>query len=178
MQAHLGTYVLDRGAVAFERHLIFRRQRRSFKTRAMLAALMLTSMVDMFSMLVCFMLQTFSSNPEVLVTKGIELPSSATPSVVKDAPLVSITEYKGVYVDQRRVGGLEEVMKNPGLLTRPLVRLRRSWARSRPGEPFPGEVNLQAHRDLDSSSIARVMGILTSQHYGSIQLAVVSGGAG
>ena len=174
----LGSYILDKGAVTFERHLLFRSQRKTFKMRVLLASLMLTSMVDMFSMLVCFMLQTFSSNPEVLVTKGIELPPSITSSIVKEAPLVSISAERRVYLDQKVVGTVAEVLKTPSLLTRPLRRLKQAWAKSHGGNAFPGEANLQAHRALSSAIISRIMGILTSQHYGSIQLAVTSGGHG
>ena len=173
----LGSYTLDKGAVTFERHLLFRIQRKAFKMRILLASLMLTSMVDMFSMLVCFMLQTFSSNPEVLVTKGIELPSSFTSSIIKEAPLVSISE-EGIFVDQKEVGSVADVLKRPHLLTRPLRHFRRAWAKNNKGKPFPGEVNLQAHKTLSSAIISQIMGILTSQHYGSIQLAVTSGGQG
>ena len=171
----VGQPILDRGAVTFERHLIFRRQKKHFKVKALLAALMLTSMVDMFSMLVCFMLQTFSSNPEILVTKGIELPASMTSSMVKEAPLVSVSN-NGIYVDQKRIGTPKEVLRKPGLLTRPLRNIRRSWAKNNEGKAFPGEINLQADRSLSSALISQIMSILTAQHYGQIQLAVISGG--
>ena len=133
---HLGVPILDKGAVTFERHLIFRKQKKNFKVKGLIAALMLTSMVDMFSMLVCFMLQTFSSNPEVLVTKGIELPASLTPSMVKDAPLVSVSK-TGIYVDQKRIGAPKEVLRKPYLLTRPLRNIRKSWAKNNEGKAFP-----------------------------------------
>ena len=171
----LGYYGLDKGAITFERHLVFRRQKKRFKVRTLLTALMLTSMVDMFSMLVCFMLQTFSSTPEVLITKGIELPLSLTPSMVKEAPLISVSQ-DAIYLDQKLVGELKTVLQRPSLLTKPLRKMRRYWAKDHGGKAFSGEINLQAHRELSSAVISRIMGILTSQHFGSIQLAVASSG--
>jgi hypothetical protein len=53
---------------AFEKHLVNRRRKRSWALKAAGFTLMLTSMVDMFSMLVVFLLQTFSSSPEILIT--------------------------------------------------------------------------------------------------------------
>ena len=172
-----GCYSLDKGAVTFERHLIFRRQQKNYKSKGLIIVLMLTSMVDMFSMLVCFMLQTFSSSPEVLITKGIELPSSFTPSMIKEAPLISIAQ-DGVYLDQKLVGELREVIRKPNLLTRPLIKMRRAWAKDHQGQAFPGEINLQADKDMSSALISQIMGIVTAQRYGSIQLAVASDGGG
>ena len=50
---------------AFEKHLVNRRRKRGWAIKATGFTLMLTSMVDMFSMLVVFLLQTFSSSPEI-----------------------------------------------------------------------------------------------------------------
>ena len=110
-----------------------------------------------------------------MITKGVELPQSLTPSIVKEAPLVSIAQ-DGIYVDQKLVGKVGMVLKKPAMLTKPLRKIRQSWAKNNPGKSFPGEINLQAHKELSSAVVSQVMGILTSQHYGSIQLAVVSGG--
>jgi hypothetical protein len=55
----------------FQKHLIAREHRKSKARRTGAASLMLTSMVDMFSLLVIFLLQTFSSSPAVMsIQKG------------------------------------------------------------------------------------------------------------
>ena len=171
----VGYSELDKGSVTFERHLIFRRQKKKNWKKGLLVGLMLTSMVDMFSMLVCFMLQTFSSTPEVLITKGLELPTSLTPSMVKEAPVISISK-EGVFFDQKLVGDVQKIMRRPGLLTGKLISARKAWAKANPGKAFDGEINLQADREISSAVVSKFMGILTSQHYSSIQLAVVSTG--
>ncbi len=79
-------------ANAFEKHLVNRRRRTLFGKRNVGFTLMLTSMVDMFSMLVCFLLQTFSSTPEIMVLKGMTLPDSITPAIVREAPVISINK--------------------------------------------------------------------------------------
>ena len=61
--------ILNQSLVAadgFEKHLINRKRKRNWGMKAAGFTLMLTSMVDMFSMLVVFLLQTFSSSPEML----------------------------------------------------------------------------------------------------------------
>ena len=136
---------------------------------------MLTSMVDMFSLLVIFLLQTFSTSPElVMVSKGVALPISTSQQEIKDAPVLSISG-EGVIIDQKRVGSIEEILRNPEPLMDQLEKLRSIWQKSNPGQAFKGELNLQAHSELSSTVISQIMGMLPSQAYGSVQLAIVSG---
>ena len=61
---------------------------------------------------------------------------------------------------------------------RGLTKLKKAWAKSNPNKPFLGEINLQADRKIESLVVARLMGILTGQDYGVIQLAVARGSGG
>lgn len=161
----------------FERHLVSRTLAKRRSRRVLLAALSLTSMVDMFSLLVIFLLQTFSTSPELLmVTKGLTLPSARSGQELLDAPVLSLTT-EGVYLDQKKLGSLDEVLKNPDTLMTQLQKLRESWGDAHPGLEFKGEINLQAHREVSSALVSKLMGLLPSQHYGSIQLIVTSGGS-
>lgn len=157
---------------AFEKHLINRRRKKGWGLKAAGFTLMLTSMVDMFSMLVVFLLQTFSSSPEILVTKGIDLPNSITPDIVKEAPVLSIARDGNLYLDQKLVGKTKAVTKSPAILMKKLNVIKNNWAKSHTS-PFPGEINLQADREVSSTTVSQVMGMLTSGQYQSIQLAVI-----
>lgn len=157
---------------AFEKHLINRRRKKHWGLKAAGFTLMLTSMVDMFSMLVVFLLQTFSSSPEILVTKGVELPDSLTPSVVKEAPVLAISRDGNLYLDQKLVGLTKDVAKKPNELLKKLNVIKKTWAKSHT-TPFTGEINLQADRDIQSTVVAEIMAILTSSQFQSIELAVV-----
>lgn len=159
-------------ADAFEKHLINRRRKKHWGLKAAGFTLMLTSMVDMFSMLVVFLLQTFSSSPEILVTKGVELPDSITPSVVKEAPVLAISRDGNLYLDQKLVGATKDVSKKPNELLKKLNVIKKNWAKSHT-TPFTGEINLQADRDIKSTVVAQIMAILTSSQFQSIELAVV-----
>lgn len=161
----------------FTRHLVNRKLKKSSAKRVVTATLMLTSMVDMFSMLVVFLLQTFSSSPEILITKGVELPSSLTAGIVREAPVLSISKDE-IFLDQKTVGKIKTVLRSPKILRKKLNSLKRSWAKSHPKLPFPGEINLQADKEVPSTIVSKLMGIITSVHYQKIQLAVVSGGVG
>lgn len=160
-------------ANAFEKHLI-NRKRKGGKTKKQVGfILMLTSMVDMFSMLVIFLLQTFSSSPEVVITNGLKLPDSITPAVVREAPVISLNRDGNVYLNQKVVGPVMKVTKDPQVMMKQLEGLKKDWAKANPGKDYPGQVNLQADRDIPSSTVSKVMNILTAGQFASIQLAVI-----
>ena len=162
----------------FSKHLVVRSRKAGARKRAILAALSLTSMVDMFSLLVIFLLQTFSASPEMMaVTKGVTLPQAVSGVELKDAPILSLAQ-DGVYLDQKFVGKIDDLLRNPEPLMKRLEGLRELWQRTHPAGKFPGEVNLQAHQDISSTVVSQFMGMLPSQAFGSIQLAVISGGGG
>lgn len=159
-------------ADAFEKHLVNRKRKKHWGLKAAGFTLMLTSMVDMFSMLVVFLLQTFSSSPEILVMKGMELPNSVTPSVVKEAPVLAISKDGNIYLDQQMVGPTDMVAKKPNELLQKLNKIKKTWAASHT-TPFTGEINLQADKEIKSTVVAQIMAVLTSSQFQSIQLAVV-----
>jgi biopolymer transport protein ExbD len=159
-------------ANAFEKHLVNRRRKKSGRGRSMGFILMLTSMVDMFSMLVIFLLQTFSSSPEILVMKGVVLPHSTTPSIVKEATVLSINRDGSLYLDSKLVGKVTDINKKPDELLNKLNLLKKHWV-STHTTPFSGEINLQADKEVDSASVSTVMAILTTSQFQAIQLAVM-----
>jgi biopolymer transport protein ExbD len=164
-------------ATDFKRHLVARNHKKKTRKRALIIGLSLTSMVDMFSLLVIFLLQTFSTSPELLVVnRDVSLPSAMTGRELKDAPVLALAREQ-VYLDQKPVGTPESLLKNPEPLMKKLAELREQWQRSHPGQAFGGEINLQAHRDISSAIVSRFMAMLPSQHYGSIHLAVIAEGA-
>ncbi len=160
---------------SFSRHLVNRQQKRKQNRRSMILALMLTPMVDMFSLLVIFLLQTFSASPELLVTKGVRLPNAISGRELKDSPVLSVSE-EGLYLDQKMIGPVADLLKNPTPLMEKLADLREKWMKAHPTESFRGEITLQADRGIPSTTISQLMAMLPSQNYGSIQLAVISGG--
>ncbi len=161
----------------FAKHLVARSHSTKKNRRTILAALSLTSMVDMFSLLVIFLLQTFSTSPELLVmTKGVQLPVASSGAEITDAPILAIAQDE-IFLDQKSVGTVVDVLKDPKGLLAQLQVFRENWSKAHPNEKFKGEINLQAHKDVPSTVISQIMGVLPSQQYGSIQLIVTSGGS-
>ena len=161
------------GADAFEKHLINRKRKKSWGKKAAVFALMLTSMVDMFSMLVVFLLQTFSTSPEIMVNKGVILPNSITAAQVREAPVLALNKDGNLYLDQKLVGLTKNVVKKPTKLITQLNDIKNNWGKVHAGIPFPGEINLQADKNVPSTIVSQVMGILTNGQFQAIQLAVI-----
>lgn len=161
----------------FSRHLLSRKHRKGGMKRAVIAGLMLTPMVDMFSLLVIFLLQSFSASPEMIyVGKNITLPNAVSGIELADAAVLSISS-EGVVLDQKSVGTIDQVMKDPTLLMEMLSAQRELWMKTHPDQEFPGKLTLQAHREVPGNLVAKFLGMLPSQHYGTVQLAVVTAAA-
>lgn len=163
------------GLGRFEHNLVARKHKRSRAKKGLLTGLTLTAMVDMFSVLVIFLLQTFSSSPELMVmADGVVLPNARTSEEIKDAPLLSVSN-EGIYLDQELIGETDVVLKNPTQLMVKLKSLRENWQRTYPDKTFEGEINLQADRKIPSTTVSQVMAMLPGQAYSTIHLAVITG---
>lgn len=148
--------------------------RRQKQKRLMAASLMLTPMVDMFSLLVIFLLQFFSTSPDFQIMKDVRLPNSMSNREIELAPSVSITMNE-VFVDKMPVGSVTDVLKNPASLSEALLKTREKWAAEHPNEEFKGDINLEAHEDVESTTIAQIMMVLSAHHFGSINLVALGG---
>lgn len=172
--AVLGSQTLTFGT--FGKHLLSRKHKKSARRRALIATLTLTSMVDMFSLLVIFLLQTFSTSPELMmVSKGVQLPAAITGREFEDAPVLAISE-EFVYLDQKLLGKTKELLADPAPLMQKLSDLRELWQKMHPSQKFSGVISLQADRNLSSTMVSQFMGMLPTQTYSTVQLAVVSRG--
>lgn len=163
------------GPGAFNHHLISRAHRKASGRKMMVLSLVLTPMVDMFSLLVIFLLQAFSASPELIVVqKGLSLPNAVTGREIRDAPILAVSA-DGVFLDQIPFGKPEKVIQNPQPLMEKLEKLRTVWIKTHPQQKFPGEITFQADKEISSVTVAQLMGVLPSQSYGVIQLAVMAG---
>lgn len=169
----LGNQVLRVGT--FNRHFVARKHKKKNYKKIIVASLTLTSMVDMFSLLVIFLLQSFSNSPEVMaLSKGISLPAAVTAGASIDAPVLSISANE-VVLDQKLVGEPAKVLGAPQPLLTRLQDLRGTWQAAHPTEKFTGDIHLQADRELPSTLVSQFISILISQGYSSVRLAVASG---
>lgn len=143
------------GKNQFERHLVKRNARKGRAKKVLVASLMLTSMVDMFSLLVIFLLQSYSATGELFyMNKNVELPSAIFGKPVEQALHVAISE-KEVTIDEIVIGKLDEVSKDPSQF---VLRVKKFIHEDK-------KVNLQADKNLPSTKVSLVMGLLQQAGY-------------
>jgi biopolymer transport protein ExbD len=92
-----------------ERHRYHRILKRRGGKRSVTAALSLTAMVDMFTVLVVFLLQNYNTTGEILyIPKEVTLPKAARVNELKPAVVVTVSS-KEVLIDRTQVATFAEV---------------------------------------------------------------------
>jgi len=145
------------------------------------ASLMLTSLVDMFTIIVIFLLMNFSANGEVLyMSKDIKLPDAYHGAQLDRAPVISVSP-EAVTFDGHQVTATDELTKgdvlNVPALEDALRDERRRYetihARD-PEHPFRGLVNVQADRKIPFKVIKRIMFACNQSGFGNINFAALA----
>jgi biopolymer transport protein ExbD len=145
------------------------------------ATLMLTSLVDMFTIIVIFLLMNFSANGEVLyMSKDIKLPDAYHGAQLERAPVISVSG-DAVTFDGKMLlatGDLEkgEVLNVPELedALRDEKRRYEQIHANDPDHPFKGLVNVQADRRIPFKVIKRVMFACNQSGFGNINFAALA----
>jgi len=146
----------------------------------------ITSMVDMFVILLVFLLKTYSTSPVNITPKdGLRLPeSSATTDPVDVVKLIVSAD--GVFVEEKKVLALEqgrlpasEVDKQDPSFLRALfealderAKLAKSISKVNDSFEFDGKVLMQADRDLPYEVLQKVMYTSMMAGYADVKLAV------
>ena len=146
------------------------------------ADLQLTSMVDMFTLLVIFLLSNFSATGEVLfMSKDIQLPQASHGTVIERAPVVAITDnyiglegQKVVDVDQISHDEILNIQQLEDSL-RDLKKREELVYQLDKEHQFDGKVNIQADKRTHFKIIKRVMYSCAMAGYGNINFAVLQG---
>lgn len=107
------------------------------RSRNIVSDLLLTALIDAFSILVIFLLMSFSSTGEILFLGKTELPKSFQSLALERFPVVRVEESK-LYLEDKEVAG--------DALTQALLDLRKQYAETHPGEEYPGILTVQADR--------------------------------
>lgn len=164
--------------------------------RSVVALLSLTAMVDMFTVLVVFLLQNFSGEEQMLqLHKDIRLPEARSIKELKPAFVVTLS-HKELLVDKDVVADVEAVKASEDWMIQPLfervqVALEQSRAESEAGlqrqirdvvqqtrgeEKDPNDwnkVTIQADKAIDILTVKKVMFTLTEAGAGEINFAVL-----
>src|SRR6266852_2355850 len=155
--------------------------------RLMVADLLITPMVDMFVIIVLFLIANFSATGEVLMmTKEIQLPEAMNVREVEMVPVVMVSNDQ-VLVSGTVIGRVEDLSREDYLnipaLEEKLREMKKqfedlhSLAKDEAGG-FKGDVNIQGNKDVQFKIIKRVMFSCATAGYNNINFAVMSIGTG
>jgi biopolymer transport protein ExbD len=146
--------------------------------RSVYAELYLTSLVDMFMILVVFLLETFSATGEIaFVQKNIVLPEAVNWKDLERAPIIAIAN-DVVTLDGTPVANAEDLQKDTTVdfkitkLHDDLVTLKNNYKLIHPNENFNGIAILQAHKDIDFKVLKKVMYSAAVAGYYNLNFAV------
>ena len=149
--------------------------------RGVYAALTLTSLVDVMTIIVIFLLMNFSANGEVLyMSKDIKLPDAYHGAELERAPVISLSG-EALTFDGRMLLNTSDLARGDALNVPELEEALRDERRryetvhsSDPDHPFRGLVNVQADKRIPFKVIKRVMFACNQSGFGNISFAALS----
>jgi biopolymer transport protein ExbD len=149
------------------------------------ADLLITPLVDMFVIIVLFLIANFSATGEVLMmTKDIQLPEAVNVKEVEMHPVVMVSNEQ-VSISGTIVGRVEDLVKDEYLnipaLEEKLRDMKKQYEdlHSMAGNAdggFKGDVNIQANKEVEFKIIKRVMFSCATAGYNNINFAVLTKG--
>ena len=159
------------------------RRRRQKKKGAMPTPLRLTSMMDILTVLLLFLLKSFVVEGEVIMpAPGVDLPESSSDTPPRASLVVAIFD-GAVLVDGQMVARMNEAQATAGgdlLIPELAVRLEKARGQEREiarlrGEEVDAEPKLaiQGDRDIPFALLQRVMYTCNRSGYADISLAVI-----
>jgi biopolymer transport protein ExbD len=149
------------------------------------ADLLITPLVDMFVIIVLFLIANFSATGEVLMmTHDIQLPEAVNIKEVELHPVVMVSNDQ-VSVSGTVIGRVEDFSKDEYLNIPALEEKLRDMKKQYEdlhamakddANPFKGDINIQAHKDVEYAVIKRVMFSCATAGYNNINFAVLTVG--
>lgn len=145
----------------------------------------LTAMVDMFTVIVIFLLQSFSGEGEVSVHKNLTLPDSAEAKPLSERGPIIVVNNGEVLLDGEVIATLDDENADaPGIepLTERLTAVKeqnnkveeelRRRDPSRPVKPFDGHLVVQADNETDFKLVRRAIFSANAAGWVHLQFAV------
>lgn len=164
-----------------------RGMRRYMDTRSQAFKIQITSMVDMFVILLVFLLKSFSTSPvQITPNADLTLPESTTTTDPEDVVKLVVSK-NGIFVENKRIvefnaGELaaEDTDKTDGQFIRKLfdeldvqAKKTRDIASVNDTVEFDGKILMQADRELPYALLQKVMYTSMLAGYSDLKLAVI-----
>jgi len=150
--------------------------------RSVDVSLNLTPMIDMFVVLVIFLLMTFSTSGEILfIQKDIELPSAKITDELEQAPVIIVGSGQ-VVIEGNNVGRMDDIAEDENFeiadLSEQLNNLKKNFQQLHPNQTFSGKIIIQGDKETSFRVLKKVMFTCTATGYTNINFAVLPTGGG
>jgi biopolymer transport protein ExbD len=154
--------------------------------KPMFADLLITPMVDMFVIIVLFLIANFSATGEVLMmTKEITLPEAVHVKEVEMVPVVMVSKDQ-VLVSGTVIGRVEDLTRDDYLnipaLEEKLRVMKKQYedlhSLAKDTDAFKGDVNIQGDKDVPYKVMKRILFSCNTAGYNNLNFAVTSLGTG
>jgi biopolymer transport protein ExbD len=152
--------------------------------KALFSDLNVTPLVDMFVILVLFLIANFSATGELLsMSKDIQLPEASHTAELTLAPVIQVSQLE-VMVAGASIGRVEDLAREDYLnipaLEERLREMKKQFEdlHNQAGDSgaFKGDVNIQADKSVQFRIIKKVMFSCNSAGYGNISFATLAAG--
>ena len=153
--------------------------------KSIYADLLITPLVDLFVIIVLFLIANFSATGEVLMmTRDVQLPEAFNVTEIEMAPVVMVSA-TDIVVSGTAIGRVEDLTKDEYLnipaLEEKLREMKKQYedlhAMANDTEnAFNGDVNIQAHKDVQFKVIKRVLYSCATAGYSNLNFAVLQKG--
>ena len=154
--------------------------------KGVFAALQLTPLIDMFIVILIFLLMSFSASGDIVsANKNIKLPMAQQVEKLDRVPIVAISFPPGdaaggiVTLENREVSTARELLEDVGgrdwkiaKLTESLERMKENWKKTNPEKPWLGRLIVQCDQNVDFKIIKKVMYSAGVAGYGNLHFAV------
>lgn len=141
-------------------------------------ALNLTSMMDMFTIILVFLLKTYSTEGQLIhPSNNLTLPTSTTQNAPEIA-LDVIVSRQWIMVNNEPIVTLDQVNSQTGIIIEPLNTVLERFAREAKrmeemyGVPFSGKVTIQGDKKLPFQTLLKVMATCGRSEYPNMRLVV------
>lgn len=155
-----------------------RRMKRMRRNKKKLPGLNLTSLMDVFTILVFFLLFNSGSSEVLEAPKQIKLPDSVVEAKPRESTVVIMISHDSVVVQGEAVISTTELLNVESDLIPPITERLKHLERSIIGDSTKAvveskEVTILADKKIPFNVLKKVMSTCTNSGYGKISLAVI-----
>jgi len=143
----------------------------------------LTSMMDMFTIILVFLLKTYSTEGQLIhPSEYLTLPKSTIKTMPEVALDVAVSK-EWIFVNNEPIENIATVVAQPGLIIETLQAELLKYANEakrmeeKYGIPFSGKVTIQGDKDIPYRVMVKVMATCGRAEFPNMRLAVYRKGA-